>query len=86
MKDFKVFQKLLDEHYQWPVVYTFKFIVPKTSATELLSVFDVHAEVKARESKKGNYLSITAKMIMSSSDSVISVYEAVANIEGIISL
>jgi uncharacterized protein len=86
MKDYESFRKLLDEHYVWPAVYTFKFIVPKASAKELLSVFGSTTGVTVRESSKGNYLSLTAEVIMSSSVNVIAVYEAVEEIEGIISL
>lgn len=86
MKDFETFRKLLDEQYQWPAVYTFKFIVPKASAGQLLSVFASHKEVTVRESGKGSYVSVTARIIMPSSEGVVAVYEAVAEIEGIISL
>ncbi|PTN39067.1 DUF493 family protein [Desulfonatronum sp. SC1] len=86
MKDFDQFRKLLDEQCQWPSVYTFKFIVPKARAEELLAVFRSCPEVSVRESSQGKYLSVTANMLMSSSDGVVAVYEAVAGIEGIIAL
>ncbi|MFP4316560.1 MAG: DUF493 family protein [Desulfovibrionales bacterium] len=86
MKDYDSLQKRLDEHYDWPAVYTFKFIVPKASAEELLSVFESDKGVSVRESKTGKYLSLTAEVIMPSSESVIAVYKAVERIEGIISL
>jgi uncharacterized protein len=86
MNNYETFRKRLDEHYRWPAVYTFKFIVPRASAKELLSVFESGEGVTVRESRKGNYLSVTAQLIMSSSENVIAVYEAVAEIEGIISL
>ena len=85
VSDYETFRKRLDEHYRWPAVYTFKFIVPKASAAKLLAVFDPHA-VTVRESRKGNYVSVTAEVIMASSEHVVAVYEAVAEIEGIISL
>jgi uncharacterized protein len=86
MENYETFRRRLDEHYTWPAVYTFKFIVPKTSAKELLSVFESNTDRSVRESGKGNYLSLTVRMIMPSSENVIAVYEAVAEIEGIISL
>lgn len=86
MKDFKRFQALLDEQCQWPSVYTFKFIAPRDSAAKLLTMFAAGAEVSVRESRSGAYLSVTVEKIMSSSAGVIAVYEAVAGIEGLISL
>ena len=86
MKDFDQFRKLLDEQCQWPSVYTFKFIVPKARAEELLAVFRSCPEVSVRESSQGKYLSVTANMVLSSSDGVVAVYEAVGEIEGIIAL
>lgn len=86
MKDFAKFRQLLDGHYQWPAVYTFKFIVPRASTEQLLCIFASNAEVSVRESSAGKYQSVTARMIMSSSDRVIAVYEAVAKIDGIIAL
>ena len=86
MKDFKRFQMLLDEQCHWPSVYTFKFIAPRDSASELLTMFAADAEVSVRESRSGAYLSVTVEMIMSSSAGVVAVYEAVAGIKGIIAL
>ena len=86
MKDFETFRKLLDEQYQWPAVYTFKFIVPKKSSKRLLSMFASNKQVRVRESGQGSYVSVTAQLIMPSSEGVVAVYEAVAEIEGIISL
>lgn len=86
MRNFETFRKLLNEQYQWPTVYTFKFIVPKTSAGRLLSVFASNKQVTVRESGKGSYVSVTAQVSVPSSDGVVAVYEAVAEIEGIISL
>jgi uncharacterized protein len=86
MKDFEKFKELLDGHYDWPAVYTFKFIVPKKSAEALMAVFESDKNVSVRESSKGKYVSVTAQVIMASSEHVIAVYEAVAEIEGIIAL
>ncbi|MFW6324578.1 MAG: DUF493 family protein [Desulfovibrionales bacterium] len=86
MNDYESLQKTLDKHYDWPAVYTFKLIVPKKSAEKLLSVFESDKGLSVRESRNGKYLSVTANVIMPSSESVIAVYEAVAEIEGIISL
>lgn len=86
MKDFEQFRKLLDEQCQWPSVYTFKFIVPKAQKEELLAIFSSCPDVTLRESSQGKYLSVTANMVMCSSDGIVAVYEAVAGIKGIIAL
>jgi len=75
----------LDQHYAWPALYTFKFIVPKGKENEVTSLFPNHVATE-KTSKNGNYTSITLKMMMPSSESVIDVYVATYNIEGIIAL
>ena len=75
----------LDQHYNWPSLYTFKFIVPKGKEAEVKRLFPNH-EASERQSKNGNYTSVTLNMMMPSSDSVIDVYEKVSSIEGLIAL
>jgi len=62
----------LDEHYTWPSLYTFKFIVPKGKEAEVKILFPNH-EPSERQSKNGNYTSITLNMMMPSSEAVIDV-------------
>jgi putative lipoic acid-binding regulatory protein len=75
----------LDQHYAWPALYTFKFIVPKEKEHEVTSLFPNHTAT-IRPSKNGNYISITLQMMMPSTESVISVYMATTEVEGIIAL
>ena len=79
------FQKKLDDHYAWPSLYIFKFIVPKGKENELEQLFPGH-EISRRESAKGNYSSFTIQMMCSSSENVIRVYEMVEQVEGLIAL
>lgn len=79
------FKDLLDEQNDWPTRYTFKFIAPTTSVGALKSVFGDHP-VEVRSSSKGNYMSVTARMRMTSSDEVIAIYDEASDIEGVISL
>lgn len=79
------FQELLDEENDWPTQYTFKFIAPSQNLEELKSVFNDHP-VRVRASSKGNYMSVTARIRVESSEEVIAVYEEAARIEGVISL
>jgi len=85
---FQSLQKKLDEQTDWPSVYMFKFIIPadnkKLALTEAL--FGPEASVSTHTSKTGKFISITAKVVMVSSDEVIEVYKQAAEIEGIISL
>jgi uncharacterized protein len=75
----------LDQHYAWPALYTFKFIVPKGREIEVTSLFPNHTATE-RISKNGNFISVTLEMMMPSSDAVIQVYQATYKIEGIIAL
>ena len=75
----------LDQYYTWPALYTFKFVVPKGKEDEVKALFPAH-ESTERQSKNGNYTSVTINMMMPSSDAVIDVYQKVSAIEGIIAL
>ena len=73
----------------WPRVYMFKFIVPADNEriARVEKLFDTRvAQVNMRTSKKGNFVSITAKEMMMSPDSVIERYKKADGIDGLISL
>lgn len=82
---FASFREKLDQHYAWPSLYIFKFIVPKGKEGELRMMFPLHIPTE-KESKNGNYTSLTIQMMMPSSEAVILVYQKAAAIEGIIAL
>lgn len=79
------FRTRLDTYYDWPVVYTFKFVVPSEQVETLLGLLD-GAEISKRPSRKGNYVAVTANRQVGSSDEVLTVYRRVEGIEGLISL
>ncbi|NBB75573.1 MAG: DUF493 family protein [Bacteroidetes bacterium] len=79
------FKDLLDDQNDWPTKYTFKFIAPSQRLDALKDVFGDHP-VQVRSSSKGNYMSVTARMRMDSSEAVVSIYEEASDIEGVISL
>lgn len=79
------FQQLLEDQIEFPSEYLFKFIVPSPNLDDLKNVFG-HYPVEVRESRKGNYVSVTARMQMHSSDEVIAVYTAAAEVDDVISL
>jgi putative lipoic acid-binding regulatory protein len=79
------FQALLDESTEWPSEYLFKFIVPRDNLNEVRTLFrDLPLQV--RESRKGNYVGVTARLEMHSSDEVIAIYTSAAKIDDIILL
>jgi uncharacterized protein len=75
----------LDQHYAWPALYIFKFIVPKGKEEAVKQVFPKH-EVKEKVSKNGNYTSLTIQIMAPSSEAVIEVYQKTSAIEGLIAL
>jgi hypothetical protein len=79
------FRLKLDQHYRWPSLYMFKFIVPKNRVDEVTLLFPNHTTTK-KESRQGNYVSITLQMMMPSSEAVIAVYRKASAIEGLIAL
>ena len=79
------FQRLLDEQTDWPAPFTFKFIVPRNQLAELKQALDGY-DIEARPSRRGNYISVTLRPVMGSSDEILSVYERVSRIPGIVSL
>lgn len=84
-KDHSAFRQKLDEHHQWPCHYLFKFIVPMGQRDAFDSIFPKEA-LSFKSSKGGKYVSISANVMMHSSDEVIKIYEKAYQIEGVISL
>lgn len=75
----------LDEFYQWPSSFMFKFIVPQGKADELTAFF-AGRPFTTRASKNGKYVSFTGELEMQSSAEVIAFYREAGKIEGIIAL
>lgn len=78
-------KKALDDQNILPGVFMFKFIAPENKQEEVLSLFDEN-DVTSRSSKTGKYVSLTAKVFMSSSQDVIDIYQTVSQIKGVIAL
>jgi putative lipoic acid-binding regulatory protein len=79
------FRQKLDEHYAWPALYVYKFIVPTGKEDLIKEIFPFHP-VTEKLSKQGNYTSVTIQMMMQSSDAVIDVYRKAAAVEGVVAL
>ncbi len=79
----------LDETTNWPSVYMFKFIIPANNRTlaQVENLFNSReSEITVRESRKGNFLSVTVKEMMMSPEKVIERYRMAEGIEGLMSL
>jgi uncharacterized protein len=79
------FREKLDQHYTWPALYIFKFIVPTGKEAEVKQLFPNHTTVE-KLSKQGNYTSVTVEMMMPSGEEVLSIYIEASKIEGIVAL
>lgn len=79
------FREKLELQYTWPSLYTFKFIVPQGNEEKVRELFP-GTEVIEKKSRKGNYVSLTARLMAESSDAIISVYLKAHGIEGLIAL
>jgi hypothetical protein len=79
------FREKLDQHYTWPSLYVFKFIVPTGKEDEVKQLFPFHTTTE-RLSRQGNYKSLTAQLVMPSGDSVIEIYLQASKIDGIVAL
>lgn len=79
----------LEEGFDWPTVYMFKFIVPADNerVAQVENLFNSkEAEVSLRQSSKGNFVSVSAKEMMISPDTVIDRYLEAEKIKGLIAL
>lgn len=83
--DTEAFRKRLEETQDFPALYMFKFIVPEAKKEEVEALFPLN-EVTFKPSSKGNYTSVTAKVMVPNTDFVIDIYQKAHTIEGIIAL
>lgn len=83
--DTEKFRILLEESYQWPDYYEFKFII-KTDDKHLILGKLVGFTINETPSKKGNYTSVSARKLMKSTDEVLEIYNIMSTVKGVISL
>lgn len=84
-KDYSTFKERLDRNHTWPAEYMFKFIVPKGKEDQISVLFS-QKDVSTKESSSGNYISVTSRMMIKSSEEVIRIYEEAQKVEGVIAL
>ncbi len=83
--DYTEFREKLESSYSWPALYMFKFIVSSDKEEEITNLFPKN-EVKLKSSKTGKYISLTAEIMIGTSDQVIVIYKKAHTIEGLIAL
>ncbi|EOZ92160.1 hypothetical protein A33Q_4253 [Indibacter alkaliphilus LW1] len=81
----EAFKEKLDAQTSFPSLYMFKFIVPKGREQEVAKLLP-NNKIELKESSKGTYVSVTIKAMMSSSESIMEIYESASKIEGVIAL
>ena len=84
-QQFQKFRDLLDQSYQWPDYYEFKFILKIDQRLEAINKLQGFT-ITETPSKKGNYISINARKLMKSTQEVLDVYQVMSTIKGIMSL
>lgn len=83
--NFDSFKEKLEYEYEWPSLYTFKFIVPRDQEEAVTELFP-KVEVSKKESSGGKYISLTARVMANSSDAIIVIYQRAQHIQGLIAL
>ncbi len=79
-------KRLLNEHYKWPTVFEFKFIVPAEKGESLKALLPECVKVETRPSSAGKYHAFTYHIPVASADEVLEIYSRVKAIEGVIAL
>lgn len=83
--DWQGLRDKLNECYEWPALYSFKFVAPLHQVEKVKEIFP-GKEMKTRASAQGNYLSLTIQAEMKSAEEIIAIYQHTAAISGVISL
>ena len=81
---YKKFKQRLEESGTLPGNYTYKFIIKKDEKllAQMQQVFDrENAQIQMKDSKKGNYTSVSVTLFLLDADSVISFYEKISSID-----
>lgn len=76
---------VIEETVEFPSEYYFKFIVPIGEVHQILFILQ-GMEIEQKASANGNYISVSAKKQMHTSDDIIIIYQRASVIKGIISL
>lgn len=85
---YSTLRERLHQTTSWPSVYMFKFVLPNDNQKMALlrKIFEQDSRFFEKTSSKGNYISVTVKLVMLDPDEVIAHYRKVAEIEGVMML
>lgn len=83
--DINKFRQLLDEQNDWPEYYTFKFVIKTQLKANLLAVLADH-KITEKLSKNGKYTSVTSRLYANNADEIVDVYQAIKQVDGVLSL
>lgn len=77
---------LLDDQYNWPDYFNFKFILKdKTQVPEFNTLFGAE-NISSRDSKTGKYASLTCRKLITSSEEIVALYLKTSKINGVMTL
>jgi|TARA_B100001113_G_scaffold335764_1_gene315581 hypothetical protein len=79
------FKKSLDEEYNFPCEYNFKFIIKTEFKGKIFNLIP-EAKTEEKTSKNGKYTSVTLTHFVKNSSEILYIYENASKIDGIISL
>ena len=85
MHNIESFKKTLNQEYNFPCEYSFKFIVQNDFKEDVINLLP-EAKKNIKISKKGKYVSITLSSIMKNADEIVYIYDKASKINSIISL
>ena len=85
MQDYTKFKSLLEEKYQFPCDYNFKFVVPSTQRHEVADLFK-DEKINEKTSKTGKYTSFRVCRSVTSSEEIVDSYRSCENIKNLIML
>ncbi len=85
MSDLDSFKSTLEEEYDFPAEYSFKFIIKSESIAKVLDLLP-GSDYSKRESKNRKYTSLTISKMMKNADEILYIYEKASKIDDIISL
>ena len=79
------FKKSLDEEYNFPCEYNFKFIIKTEFKGKIFNLIP-EAKTEEKTSKNGKYTSVTLTHFVKNSSEILYIYENASKIDGVISL
>jgi len=79
---------ILDSHHKWPDIFKFKFIYKSNEETlkQLEGLFPDESERLLKHSNKKNYESLTVSHLANNAEEILSLYNKVSKIDGVIVL